>query len=193
MAAPDREDTMTTTSSRRVRTVAGAVLGTVTLMCSAFALPVAAVASDAPHAARASDAAFCNAGDLRISYHATDAGAGHRYGRIVLRNTGGQACRTHGYGGVSYTDDAGRVVGAPADRTPGREPTVLLRPGQRVVSRLDEVVAQDFPRRSCRPVKVADLQVYPPEGEYAQLISHPTTGCANSAVHLLAHKPYTRP
>lgn len=191
MAAPDREDTMTTTS-RRARTVAGAVLGTVTLLCSAFALPIAAVASDAPQAAGASAAPFCNAGDLRISYRATDAGAGHRYGRIVLRNTSDQACRTHGYGGVSYTDDAGRVVGAPADRTPGREPVVLLRPGQRVVSRLDEVVAQDFPRRTCRPVEVADLQVYPPEGEYAQLVSHPTTGCANSAVHLLAHQPYTR-
>lgn len=177
-----------TISGRPLRATA-ALLGSLVLLGSALVAPATA----APRSSAGSDAAFCNAGDLTIRYRPTDAGAGHRYGRIVLRNHTDQPCRTHGYGGISYADADGRQVGASATRTPGRAPTVLLRPGQRVVSVVDETVAANYPKDTCRPRAVASFKVYPPEGEYAQLIPHRTTGCAGTAVKLIAHQPYRRP
>ena len=152
---------------------------------SLFALPATA--------ADAATAPFCGPKDLSTAYHATDAGAGHRYGRIVLRNVSDQTCRTHGYGGVAYVDDLGRQVGASATRTPGPDPVLVLEPGQKAVSVLDEMVAQNYPKATCHPEKVTSLQVYGPEWEVGRFVAHRTTGCASTKVHLLAHQPYTRP
>ncbi|WP_139977728.1 DUF4232 domain-containing protein [Nocardioides litoris] len=137
----------------------------------------------------------CRDRDLTASYHARGDAAGHRYGVIKLTNTSGdRVCSVRGYGGLSYVGDGnGTQVGAAATRTPGRVRTVVLDPGQSVVSRVDEVVAQNYPRSTCRPEHVDGFRVYAPDATRSQYVAHPTTGCSKPAVHLLAHGPFHRP
>ena len=136
----------------------------------------------------------CTNAELHASYHRTDAGMSHRYGRIVLKNVSDQACRTGGYGGLSYVGGGdGTQIGAAADRVPGRVRTIVVRPGQRVVSAVSETVASVYPRRECRPAHVDGFRVYIPNETRSQYVEHPTTGCRNDRVHLLSHKAYRRP
>lgn len=144
------------------------------------------------HGAAGSTAAppECRGADLRASYRARDAGAGHRYGVVRLRNTSDRACVVQGYGGLSYVAGDGSQVGAAADRDPGAAPRVLLQPGERAVSTVDETVAGSYPRARCRPAPVAAFRVYAPDESRSQLVPHRTTGCRNAVVHLLGHTPY---
>ena len=62
----------------------------------------------------------CGNDDLRASYASRGAGAGHQYGVIRLKNVSDHACRTGGYGGLSYVGHGdGTQVGAAADRDRG--------------------------------------------------------------------------
>jgi hypothetical protein len=141
--------------------------------------------------AAGADLPRCRNVDLVASYHATDAATSHRYGRIVLRNVSDHPCWTGGYGGLSYVGHGdGTQVGAAADRTPGNVVVVVLDPGERARSAVDETVAEVYPRRRCRPTHVDGFRVYVPNATRSQFIEHPTIGCANREVHLIAHKPY---
>jgi len=145
-------------------------------------------------AGQATTVPACTNAELRASYHRTDAGMSHRYGRIVLKNVSDHACRTGGYGGLSYVGDGnGTQIGAAADRVPGRVRTIVVRPGQRVVSAVSATVASVYPRRECRRAHVDGFRVYIPNETRSQYIEHPTTGCRNDQVHLLSHKAYRRP
>ncbi len=136
----------------------------------------------------------CTNAELRASYHATDAAMSHRYGRIVLTNVSDHACRTGGFGGLSYVGGGdGTQVGAAAERTPSRVRSILVRPGQKVVSAVSEVDATAYPRHRCRPADVDGFRVYLPDETASQYVEHPTTGCRNTRVHLLSHKAYRRP
>jgi hypothetical protein len=136
----------------------------------------------------------CTNADLTASYHRSDAGMGHTYGFIVLRNTSGHACHTGGYGGVSYVGDGnGTQIGAPAVRDPGRVAIYVLGPGQRLRSPLDEVTARNYPRRTCRPAHVDGFRVYVPNSTRSQYVVHPTTGCLDRRVKLMHQKPLERP
>ena len=136
----------------------------------------------------------CGNADLTARYHATDAGAGHRYGRLALVNTSSTRCRTGGYGGLSYVGGGdGTQIGAAADRDPGTVRSYVVRPGHRLVSDVDAVVAADYPRKRCRPAAVDGFRVYVPDAEEAQYVPHATRGCTNRRIHLLGHGPYHRP
>lgn len=136
----------------------------------------------------------CTNGDLTASYHRHDAGAGHTYGWIALKNTSGHACHTGGYGGVSYVGDGnGTQVGAPAVRVKGKVATYVLQPGQRLRSPVDEATAGNYPRKRCRPEHVDGFRVYVPNATESQYVKHPTTGCRNPHVKLIHQKPYRRP
>ncbi|WP_345520748.1 DUF4232 domain-containing protein [Nocardioides conyzicola] len=135
----------------------------------------------------------CTNAQLTASYRGGDAATSHRYGRIVLRNTSDQACTIHGYGGLSYVGGGdGTQVGAAATRTSSRVRTLLVRPGQRVVSAVVETSWGPYAGR-CRRAHVDGFRVYLPDETRAQFVPHPTTGCRNSRVHLLAHRAYRRP
>jgi hypothetical protein len=156
-------------------------------------LAAGATLAPAPLAAAASGAACSNA-DLTASYRHSDAGMGHSYGWIVLRNTSGHTCHTGGYGGISYVGDGnGTQVGAPAVRLDGKVATYVLRPGQRLRSPIDEVTAQNYPRTRCRPAHVDGFRIYVPNATLSQYVVHPTTGCRNHHVKLIHQKPYRRP
>ncbi|WP_340536984.1 DUF4232 domain-containing protein [Nocardioides sp. GXZ039] len=135
----------------------------------------------------------CVNADLKASYRARDAGAGHQYGVIRLRNVSDHACTTGGYGGLSYVGGGdGTQIGAAADRDKGKVRTIVLQPGQRAVSLVDAVDANNYPRRTCRPRAVDGFRVYIPNETVSQFVKHRTVGCANTDVHLLGHKPYRK-
>jgi hypothetical protein len=164
-----------------------------------FALLVAAVASGTalvPVALAAPAAAAvppCHSADVRVLYRATDSGAGHRFGRIVMVNITNHACSSGGFGGLSYVGwGNGTQVGAAATRDGGWSP-FILRPGQRAFSPVDEVVAGNYDVDTCRPAHVDGFRVYIPNTTRSKFVQHPTTGCQNAAVHLIAHKSYRKP
>lgn len=163
------------------------------LAAALVALAALPVVCATPAVADAATTPFCGAGDVATSYHAQPSGGGYRYGQVVMRNTSGHACRTHGFGGISYVDDLGRQVGASADRVSGFEPHLTLQPGQRAVTELEQLPARSVARSVCHPRRVASFDVIVPDGTVGRFVAHPTLGCANPAVHLLSHTPYRRP
>jgi hypothetical protein len=161
---------------------------------SAVGVLAAAGLVTAPLAAQAAATPQCTNADLHATFHHTDSGASHRFGQLVLTNTAHRACHTGGYGGLSYVGDGnGTQIGAAADRDGGTVRTIVLQPGQRVVSDVSETVASVFPTATCRPAPVDGFRVYVPNSTKAQFIAHRTTGCRNTGVHLISHQPYERP
>jgi hypothetical protein len=146
-------------------------------------------------AAQASTTPACGNADLKASFVPTDAGAGHAYGKLRLRNVSGHACTTGGFGGLSYVGHGdGTRIGAPADRDHTRPATTItLRPGQRVISWVDMTSAEPYPTKRCRPTAVDGFRVYVPNATRSQFVPFSTTGCANPAIHLLSHRAYRRP
>jgi hypothetical protein len=171
------------------------VSGSRRLVSGFAALSVAALALvAAPLAPAQAATAQCTNANLHATFHHTDSGAGHRFGRLVLTNVSNHACHTGGYGGLSYVGHGnGTQIGAAATRDAGTVRTVVLSPGQRVVSEVSETVAGNFPASTCHPTAVDGFRVYVPNATKSQFIAHRTTGCANAAVHLIAHKPFQRP
>jgi hypothetical protein len=135
----------------------------------------------------------CGVGDLTYHYRVTSTATLHRYGRLVARNTGGETCRTGGYGGLSYVGGGdGTQVGAAAVRQPGTVRAIVLRPGQRAVQQVDETRAQAYPAGVCQPEHVDGFRVYPPDSTAAAFVPQPRTGCDNPQVHQLRVRPYHR-
>lgn len=172
---------------RALRLAAAGVLAAATLVTT----PLTASAAQATHTAPAPQ---CSSAQLSYRYRAGGAATSHRYGALVAQNTGDTACRTGGYGGVSYVGGGnGTQVGAAATRSPGRVRTVVLQPGQRVVQALDLTVAGAYPAQVCGPVGVDGFRVYPPNSRTADFVAHRTVGCANPEVQLIEAEPYRRP
>ena len=166
-----------------MRTRFGAVVGALTFV-------VATLAAASPAQARAP---WCTNADLKASYVYSDSGAGHVWGWIVLSNRSTHDCRSGGFGGLSYVGFGnGTQIGAPADRI-GTATVLLLRPGQRVRSLVQETRAANYPRAMCRPHRVDGFRVYVPDATKSQYVPHPTVGCLNANVHLLEHHAYARP
>ena len=137
----------------------------------------------------------CGNADLKASFVRKDAGAGHVYGKLRLRNVADHPCTTGGFGGLSYVGHGdGTQIGAAADRDhaiPAK--TIKLRPGQRVISWVDMVSASPFPKKRCQPTAVDGFRVYVPNATKSQFVAYKTVGCANPAIHLLSHRAYRRP
>lgn len=161
---------------------------------SAAGLAVVAGGLLAPAPATAA-APACGDADLTAAFHHSDAGMGHAYGWLVLRNTSGHACQTGGYGGVSYVGDGnGTQIGAPARRIDASAvATYVLRPGQRLRSPIGETEALNYPRHRCHPTKVDGLRVYVPNSTRSQYVAHATIGCRSHRVQLIQQRPYRRP
>jgi hypothetical protein len=161
------------------------------LVTSALLVPGGLLAP-APLAAAATPA--CTTSDLTASYHDGGGAAGTIYGRIVLRNTSGHTCRTGGYGGVSLVGNGdGTQLGAPARRIDAAAVrTIVLRPGQRVSSRIGVTEALNYPRSRCHPAHADGFRVYVPNATASQYVAHPTTGCRSHRVRLIRQQPYRR-
>jgi hypothetical protein len=172
----------------------GSTMDTLTRILATSALLVTGgLLAPVPGASAATPA--CTNADLTASYHGGDGAAGTTYGRIVLTNTSGHTCRTGGYGGISYVGDGnGTQIGAPAVRIDAEAAkTIVLAPGQRVRSSLDEVNALNFPKARCHPTHVDGFRVYVPNSTVSQYVVHPHVGCRNPHVKLMFQKPLLRP
>ena len=153
---------------------------------------VTTVATASGSAAAAQAAPECTSADVAVHYRHTDDAAGHRYGKIVVTNVADHACRTGGFGGLSYVGFGdGTQVGAAADRE-GQATRFTLRPGQRAVSKVAETSAANYPRRRCSPHAVDGFRVYIPNETASLFVAHRTRGCLNSDVHLLAHRAFRK-
>jgi hypothetical protein len=142
-------------------------------------------------AATAASTPECTAGDLAASYHARGAGMSHRFGVLVLENTSAAACSVQGYGGLSYVGHGdGSQVGAAATRTPGATPRVVLEPGERARSAVQETSVAPYPRSECRPERVDGFRVYVPDETRSLFVAHRTTVCSATDVRTLAHRAY---
>ena len=166
-----------------VRDVAVLVLATV--------MGVGVVLAMTADAARSATPGQCTNDDLTARYRGGDAATSHVYGRIVLTNTSDSPCWVKGYGGLSYVGHGdGTQIGAAADRTGSRRPKTVLRPGDKVRSRVVETSTGPYPTKECKPRKVDGFRVYLPDETRSRFIAHETTGCANSAIHLRRHTAY---
>jgi len=67
---------------------------------------------------------------------------------------------------------------------------VVLAPGEKARSQVSETSAAPYPKKRCKPRRVDGFRVYVPDATRSQYIPHPTIGCANPRLHLLAHKAY---
>jgi len=128
--------------------------------------------------------AACTSADLRVGYHPHGAAAGSLYGALSYRNVSGHACRTGGYGGLSFVGHGdGTQIGAAAMRAPGTPVrSFVLRPGQRALSRVQIAQTVDYDRATCRPARVDGFRVYVPNSRAAQFVAYRTTACANTAI-----------
>jgi hypothetical protein len=163
-------------------------------MWGALAAVAVLALAGVPTMARAGDVPECTNAELVASYHSTGAATSHRYGRIVLENRSDHACTTRGFGGLSYVGGGdGTQVGAAADRTPSRKPTLVVHPDEKVVSAVAATTTAAYSRRRCRPAHVDGFRVYLPDETRSQYVPHPTTGCRNPDIHMLAHRAYRRP
>ncbi|WP_035739608.1 DUF4232 domain-containing protein [Parafrankia elaeagni] len=131
----------------------------------------------------------CAASGLTAVVADLEGAAGHVYGHLVLTNSGSTPCTITGYPGVSVVDDAGRQIGAPADRTgPAGEP-VTLAPGGRATATL--AITQPGLLPGCestdQTVRGTSLRVYPPDDRASVLapVADGVRTCRDPAVHQL--------
>jgi hypothetical protein len=114
--------------------------------------------------------------------------AGSTYQPIIFTNTGSSPCTLYGYPGVSLVAGSPVVqVGAAADRNTGETPElVTLQPQGTASATLRIVDAQNYPASSCGTASpTTGLQIYPPNQTVPIYVQDASTGCTNSATHLL--------
>jgi hypothetical protein len=163
-----------------------------TRLLALAALPLVAATTLLAVPAQAAAPPACTHGDVSIAYRGGDHATLHTTGRLVVRNTSGSACSLHGFGGLSYVGGGdGTQVGAAADRDPGTPVrTVVLAPGARARSAIQETSYAAFPAGECAPTRVDGLRVYLPGETRSLYVAHPTRGCTDTASHQLSHQAF---
>ena len=142
-------------------------------------------------AAQGSGAQPCSSRYLRADAGLSQGAAGSIYQVITFTNLNNVACTLYGYPGVSLANGTPVTqVGAAADRDTTSSPSsVTLAPQGAASATLRIVDAGNFPASKCNSVATTWLQIFPP-GQYAPLyLSYKSTGCKDSATHLLTVSP----
>jgi hypothetical protein len=133
----------------------------------------------------------CSSRYLRADAGLSQGTAGSIYQVITFTNLNNVACTLYGYPGVSLGNGTPVTqVGAAADRDTTSSPTTVTLAPQGVASATLRIVdAGNFPAAKCDSVATTWLQIFPP-GQFAQLyLSYKSTGCKDSATHLLTISP----
>ncbi|GAA4851724.1 DUF4232 domain-containing protein [Saccharopolyspora rosea] len=80
---------------------------------------------------RQAQADRCHTSMLTGAVQQADAGAGQRYGELVLRNTSDETCTLYGYGGMQLLGSDGKALPTTMKRSPNPGPSLIrLAPGQ---------------------------------------------------------------
>jgi hypothetical protein len=128
----------------------------------------------------------CSSRYLRAGIGQPNGAAGSTYLEITFTNLNNTPCTLYGYPGVVLANGTPVTpVGAPADRVGGGATTVTLAPQGVASAQLRIVDAGNFPASQCGPVATTWIQVIPPNQTAPLYVSDNTTGCSNSATHLL--------
>ena len=108
----------------------------------------------------------CTAATLSGKVAPTDAGAGNRYGKLVVTNTSGASCTLNGYSGFQLLDGAGAPIPTTAERNPDPGPALVsLAPGASASANLHWSVVPhgDEPQSApCQP-EAPIAQAIPPD------------------------------
>jgi len=114
--------------------------------------------------------------------HPHGAAAGSAYVSLRYRNVSDHACRTGGFGGVSFVGHGnGTQIGDPAARRPGTTlRSFVLHRGQSASSLVQIANADNYAKRACHPTKVDGFRVYVPNSHVSQFVPYRTVGCARS-------------
>jgi Protein of unknown function (DUF4232) len=125
--------------------------------------------------------AGCTTAHLSLSVVDHGAAAGTAYRDLVFKNTSAQSCTLFGYPGVSFLDNHGVQIGAPAQRSGGGATTITLAAGATAVAQLayHDVYVSTFP--SCQPTTSSSMKVYPPNETAALVVPTSLMVCANPA------------
>ncbi|WP_433267990.1 DUF4232 domain-containing protein [Actinosynnema sp. CS-041913] len=129
--------------------------------------PTSTVAPLPPTQASTASSTRCTAASLTGKVEPTEAGAGNRYGRFVVTNTGSSPCTLNGYSGLQLLDAAGRPVPTNLVRTqdPGPSPVTLAPDASAAANlRWTVVPSGDEPvDRPCEPDAVTAAAIPPDE------------------------------
>lgn len=108
----------------------------------------------------------CTAAALSGKVEPGDAGAGHRYAKFLVTNTGSGACTLNGYSGFQLVDGSGTPIPTTTDRKPDPGPALVsLAPGQSAAANLHWSVVPhgDEPQSApCQP-EAPNAQAIPPD------------------------------
>lgn len=111
----------------------------------------------------------CSAAVLVGVVQSTEAGAGNRYGKLVVTNNGAGPCTLKGYSGLQLLDGAGDPLPTDLQRTPDPAPAPLvLAPGMAAAANLRWTVVPtgDEPvDRPCQAEAVRAAAIPPDETE----------------------------
>ncbi|GAA2405123.1 hypothetical protein GCM10010191_11120 [Actinomadura vinacea] len=81
---------------------------------------------------------ICASSQLEATAVSTEAGAGHRYGQVKLRNTSDNSCTLNGYVGLQLRDSNGRPLPTRVEHKQGTTPRpVELEPFETVAAELE--------------------------------------------------------
>jgi hypothetical protein len=129
----------------------------------------------------------CSSRYLRADAGSSQGTAGSIYQVITFTNLDNVACTLYGYPGVSLANGTPVAqVGAAADRdTTSKPTTVTLQPQGAASATLRIVDAGNFPPSQCGPVATTWLQIFPPNQFSPLYLPYKSTGCKDSATHLL--------
>jgi len=127
---------------------------------------------------------LCSLPGLGLEAAPAQGAAGSVIVTVTLTNDGDAPCTLHGYPGVSFVDDAGAMIGAPAERTPGAGgKTLVLAPGRSATASLR--ISQADNHSGCAPRPAAGLRIYPPENTESVVVPFTARACADPAVQQL--------
>ena len=134
---------------------------TVTLPTTAAPIPV--------------DGQPCGPTSLQVTLGQTEGAMGNQYTPIVFTNIGTVSCTLDGYPDVSFVDDGGTGVGAPAATTGGPAQTVTLAVGAQAHATMDYHDPGLF--GDCAPAPTASVMILPPGHPTALTIPFPSSLC----------------
>ncbi|WP_462183663.1 DUF4232 domain-containing protein [Frankia sp. AgKG'84/4] len=137
---------------------------------------------------------LCPTSHLSVRSADGEGAAGSTYEKLVLTNTGVTSCLLRGFPGVSYVDEAGRQVGAPATRTGAAGAAVRLAPGASATATLRTVHPgiQQGCEQASQTAPVVALRIYPPANTTPlRLPLSGVTACTGPAVTQLSVTTFT--
>ncbi|MCA1169879.1 DUF4232 domain-containing protein [Rothia kristinae] len=185
-AAPSSSGSPTTAAQAPTASATPAPAASPTASAHLSAAPAPSV-SAAPETAEASGR--CATGDLNVQVSSTGGAAGSATYAVRFTNSSDRDCTLSGYPEVSFIDDSGAMLGAPA--IPASEQTgeaTRLRPGRSAQAILRSTQPELYGQQ-CSRTSAAGLRVHAPDSEGSLDVALSLPACADAQVQQLSIGP----